>query len=86
MNQENHTLRMENQYLKDRLDGEFAKEDETNTQNEASDPDNPSVWPNHGWTWKTYEDGFHVCNLFWKTTRGDSPCAFCLEVICRWAW
>lgn len=83
MNQENHTLRMENQYLRDRLDGELAKEDETNTQEQVSDPDNPSGLTKSRLNLENiYEDGFHVCNLFFgKRREGDSPCAFCLEVI-----
>ena len=52
--EENATLLIENQHLRDRL----------------SDLE------------KLYEDGFHVCNVFYGSRRvNDEPCAFCLDVI-----
>lgn len=80
INQENHKLRMENQYLRDRLDQELASE---KADSQGEDPDNPAGLTKSRLNLENiYEDGFHVCNLFFGQRReGDSPCAFCLEVI-----
>ncbi len=80
INQENHTLRMENQYLRDRLNGEF---DDESSVDKDLDTDNPSGLTKSRLNLENiYEDGFHVCNFFFGQRReGDSPCAFCVEVI-----
>lgn len=86
MTQENHTLRMENQYLRDRLDSELSQKNpdsQVSDQVPPADPNNPSGLTKSRLNLENiYEDGFHVCNLFFgKRREGDSPCAFCLEVI-----
>ncbi|MFZ1393517.1 MAG: initiation control protein YabA, partial [Trichococcus flocculiformis] len=31
---------------------------------------------------KLYEDGFHVCNVYYGSRRlNDEPCVFCIDVI-----
>lgn len=80
INQENHKLRMENQYLRDRLDSELVKNEAEQVDENG---DNPAGLTKSRLNLENiYEDGFHVCNLFFGQRReGDSPCAFCLEVI-----
>lgn len=80
INQENHKLRMENQYLRDRLDSELVK---NGAEQVDENGDNPAGLTKSRLNLENiYEDGFHVCNLFFGQRReGDSPCAFCLEVI-----
>lgn len=77
MTEENHALRMENQHLRDRLAAELKKESEPEKQKAASGLTKSRLNLEN-----IYEDGFHVCNLFFGQRRvEDEPCAFCLEVI-----
>ena len=72
--EENQTLHMENKHLRERLDGEPHRltEDDESAGLTKSRLNLESI----------YEDGFHVCNLFYGRRRvEDEPCAFCLEVI-----
>ncbi|MEC6748899.1 DNA replication initiation control protein YabA [Marinilactibacillus sp. XAAS-LB27] len=76
LTEENHALSMENQHLRDRL-AEVIKQQSIEKQ--LSDTGMTKSRMNLE---KIYEDGFHVCNLFYGSRRdGDEPCAFCLEVI-----
>lgn len=80
INEENHNLRMENQYLRDRLDTQLEKEE---SEAKKVEEDNPSGLTKSRLNLENiYEDGFHVCNLFFGQRReGDSPCAFCTDII-----
>ena len=74
--EENATLQIENQHLRDRLD-DLEKLQRSNE--EIVEPEMSKSRLNLE---KLYEDGFHVCNLFFGQRRvEDEPCAFCLEVI-----
>ncbi|GEN51521.1 MAG: DNA replication initiation control protein YabA [Alkalibacterium thalassium] len=76
LTEDNHVLRMENQHLRDRL-AEIMKQQSLEKQ--ITDTGMTKSRLNLE---KIYEDGFHVCNLFYGSRRdGDEPCAFCLEVI-----
>lgn len=71
--EENHTLQMENTHLRERL----AKESQPLTEEEKSGLTKSRLNLEN-----IYEDGFHVCNIFYGQRRvEDEPCAFCLEVI-----
>ena len=71
--EENHTLQMENTHLRERL----AKEAQPLTEEETSGLTKSRLNLEN-----IYEDGFHVCNIFYGQRRvEDEPCAFCLEVI-----
>src|SRR5690625_1805011 len=70
---ENTALQIENQHLRDRLD-ELEKQKVKDTE--------PEMSKSRLNLEKIYEDGFHVCNLFYGSRRvEDEPCAFCLDVI-----
>jgi regulator of replication initiation timing len=74
---ENNALMIENENLRARLDELNQTEKE---QTENSDGEVMSVSRRN--LEKLYEDGFHVCNLFYGSRRvEDEACAFCLEVI-----
>ncbi|MFO8069251.1 MAG: DNA replication initiation control protein YabA [Alkalibacterium sp.] len=76
LTEENNVLRMENQHLRDRL-AEVVKQQSIEKQMTDSGMTKSRLNLE-----KIYEDGFHVCNLFYGSRRdGDEPCAFCLEVI-----
>jgi len=68
------TLQMENKYLRERLNEE--------AENLAKDEENGGLTKSRLNLENIYEDGFHVCNIFYGQRRvEDEPCAFCLEVI-----
>lgn len=74
--EENATLRIENQHLRDRLSD---LEKQQRSDEEAVEPEMSKSRLNLE---KLYEDGFHVCNVFYGSRRvNDEPCAFCLDVI-----
>lgn len=77
MTEENHALRMENQHLRDRL-AEVIKQQQS-IEKQVTETGLTKSRLNLE---NIYEDGFHVCNLFYGQRRvEDEPCAFCLEVI-----
>lgn len=73
--QENNKLILENQNLRDRLnDLQNANDKFPELEVEMSRSRRNLE--------KLYNDGFHVCNMFFGSRReGDEQCAFCLEVI-----
>lgn len=74
--EENATLRIENQHLRDRLND---LEKQQRSDEEVVEPEMSKSRLNLE---KLYEDGFHVCNVFYGSRRvNDEPCAFCLDVI-----
>jgi len=73
---DNTALLIENQHLRDRLT-EIGKQ-----QRDEKESAGPEMTRSRLNLEKIYEEGFHVCNLFYGSRRvEDEPCAFCLEVI-----
>ncbi len=71
--EENQELHMENKHLRERLEREAEQ---------LSDEERAGLTKSRLNLENIYEDGFHVCNLFFGQRRvEDEPCAFCLEVI-----
>lgn len=71
--EENQMLNMENKHLRERLDKEA---------DQLTDEESSGLTKSRLNLESLYEDGFHVCNLFYGQRRvEDEPCAFCLEVI-----
>src|SRR5699024_9935640 len=72
--EENQTLRMENKHLRERLEDQAASAQESQ--------ESGGLTKSRLNLESIYEDGFHVCNMFYGQRRvEDEPCAFCLEVI-----
>lgn len=72
--EENQTLRMENKHLRERLEDQVVQVQE-NQENAGLTKSRLNLE-------NIYEEGFHVCNMFYGQRRvEDEPCAFCLEVI-----
>ncbi|MGY3778662.1 DNA replication initiation control protein YabA [Isobaculum melis] len=72
--EQNAALQIENEHLRSRLaeiekDGSIEQAESGMTKSRMN-------------LEKLYEDGFHVCNMFYGSRRvDDEPCAFCLDVI-----
>ncbi|MDN6625639.1 MAG: DNA replication initiation control protein YabA [Pisciglobus halotolerans] len=74
--EENATLRIENQHLRDRL-SDLEKQKEINKDGLGTEMTKSRLNLE-----KIYEEGFHVCNVFYGSRRvNDESCAFCLDVI-----
>ncbi len=71
--EKNQELHMENEHLRERLEREAEQ---------LSDEERAGLTKSRLNLENLYEDGFHVCNVFYGQRRvEDEPCAFCLEVI-----
>ena len=69
-------MQIENQHLRDRVDF-LTKQMEENAA--AIEPEMSKSRLN---LQKLYEDGFHVCNVYYGSRRmDDESCVFCLDVI-----
>lgn len=76
--EENTSLQIENQHLRDRVDF-LTKELEQEQRGQEPEQGMSKSRLN---LQKLYEDGFHVCNLYYGGRRlHDEPCVFCLDVI-----
>ena len=75
--EENQALKVENQHLRDRLNGNLIEEEG------VTETDNPSGLTKSRLNLESiYDDGFHVCNHMYGQRRiDDESCAFCLDVI-----
>ncbi|SFH75933.1 Regulator of replication initiation timing [Pisciglobus halotolerans] len=74
--EENATLRIENQHLRDRL-SDLEKQKEISKDGIGTEMSKSRLNLE-----KIYEEGFHVCNVFYGSRRvNDESCAFCLDVI-----
>ncbi|MDE1549857.1 initiation-control protein YabA [Jeotgalibaca caeni] len=74
--EENTTLQIENQHLRDRVDY-LNKQIEADAANAE-----PEMSKSRLNLQKLYEDGFHVCNVYYGSRRlDDESCVFCLDVI-----
>lgn len=75
---ENQSLRLENKNLRDQLDVQLNKEAESTDRGSEANRMTRSRQNLES----IYEDGFHVCNMFFGQRRNDDEsCAFCLDVI-----
>lgn len=73
--EENANLQIENQHLRDRID--FLTKEKEDAQKQE-----PEMSKSRLILQKLYEDGFHVCNVYYGSRRlNDEPCVFCIDVI-----
>ena len=73
--EENANLQIENQHLRDRID--FLTKVKEDAQKHE-----PEMSKSRLNLQKLYEDGFHVCNVYYGSRRlNDEPCVFCIDVI-----
>ncbi len=82
-----HNLKMENFYLRERvqelteLNDHLNQYQEENLENESKD--GPQVMSKARQNlMNIYEDGFHICNISYGQRRGnDEQCMFCLDIL-----
>ncbi|MHA6260501.1 DNA replication initiation control protein YabA [Sporosarcina sp. CAU 1771] len=81
MTEDNHSLQLENHHLRKRL--EEIDEQEQKAVKKQKDKKTNSVDVGEGVDnlARLYNEGFHVCNVHYGSTRNSEDCLFCLSFL-----